>query len=147
VRWIEERDLSVRTTELYRGLLKNHITPAIGRLTLANLTPPTIRRWRRMLRDHGVSEGVIAKAYRLLHAVLATAVEDGSIRANPCNIKGAGQHDANERPVATLEQVFALAEAIQRRYRLVVLLATFTSLRYGEIVGLRREDSRSVSAK
>jgi hypothetical protein len=37
--------------------------------------------------------------------------------------------------VATLEQVFALAETIQPRYRLVVLLATFTSLRYGEIMG------------
>lgn len=70
--------------------------------------------------------------------MLATAVEDGSIRANPCNIKGAGQHESDERRVATLEQVFALAEAIQPRYRLVVLLATFTSLRYGEIMGLRR---------
>ena len=140
LRWIEERDLSVRTAELYRGLLKNHITPGIGRLNLADLAAPTIRRWRRLLRDHGVSEGVIAKAYRLLHAVLTTAVEDGSIRANPCNIKGAGQHECDERPVATLEQVFALAEAIQPRYRLVVLLATFTSLRYGEIMGLRRGD-------
>src|SRR5689334_20367363 len=53
---------------------------------------------------------------------------------------GASQHDATERQVATLEQVFALADAIQPRYRLVVLLATFTSLRYGEIMGLRRAD-------
>ena len=33
-----------------------------------------------------------------------------------------------------------LVDAIQPRYRLVVLLATFTSLRYGEIMGLRRGD-------
>lgn len=138
--WIDERDLSARTVELYRGLLGNHIQPWIGHLDLADVVSPAIRRWRRMLRDHGVSEGVIAKAYRLLHAVLATAVEDGSIRTNPCNIKGAGQHESDERSVATLEQVFALAEAIQPRYRLVVLLATFTSLRYGEIMGLRRGD-------
>jgi integrase len=138
--WIDERDLSVRSAELYRGLLRNHITPWIGHLDLADVVPPTIRRWRRKLRDHSVSEGVMAKAYRLLHAVLTTAVEDGSIRANPCTIKGAGQHESDERPVATLEQVFALAEAIQPRYRLVVLLATFTSLRYGEIMGLRRGD-------
>jgi len=82
----------------------------------------------------------MAKAYRFLHAVLTTAVEDGSIRCNPCTIKGASQHEADERPVATLAQVFALAEAIQPRYRLVVLLATFTSLRYGEIMGLHRDD-------
>lgn len=110
--WIDERDLSVRSAELYRGLLRNHITPWIGHLDLADVVPPTIRRWRRKLRDHGVSEGVMAKAYRLLHAVLTTAVEDGSIRANPCTIKGAGQHESDERPVATLEQVFTLAEAI-----------------------------------
>ena len=54
-------DLSVRTAELYRGLLKNHIAPRIGQLTLADLAPPTIRRWRRLLRDYGVSEGVIAR--------------------------------------------------------------------------------------
>jgi integrase len=145
--WIEERDLSMRTAELYRGLLRNHIQPWIGHLHLADVAPPTIRRWRRRLRDHGVSEGVTAKAYRLLHAVLATAVEDGSIRANPCNIKGAGVHESDERTVATLEQVFALAEAIQLRYRLVVLLATFTSLRYGEIMGLRRGDFALVARK
>jgi integrase len=82
----------MRTAELYRGLLRNHIQLWIGHLDLADVVPPTIRRWRRRLRDHGVSEGVTAKAYRLLHAVLATAVDDGSIRTNPCNIKGAGQH-------------------------------------------------------
>jgi hypothetical protein len=34
-RWIEERDLSMRTAELYRGLLRNHIQPWIGHLDLA----------------------------------------------------------------------------------------------------------------
>lgn len=127
--WIEERDLSARTTELYRGLVRNHIDTRLGSVDVADLAPPAIRRWRKQLRDDGVSVGVMAKAYRLLHAVLNTAVEDGSIRTNPCNVK---------RAVATLEQVFGLADAIQPRYRLVVLLATFTSLRYGEIMGLCR---------
>jgi integrase len=100
--------------------------------------PPAVRRWRKNLRDAGASVGTMAKAYRLLHAVLNTAVEDGSIRTNPCNIKGAGTYESDERPVATLAQVFELAEAIQPRYRLAVLLATFASLRYGEIIGLQR---------
>ncbi len=90
----------------------------------------------------------MAKAYRLLHTVLTTAVEDGSIRANPCTIiKGASHHESNERPVATLEQVFALAETIQPRYRLAVLLATFTSLRYGEIMGYDGVTSRSATGR
>jgi integrase len=128
--------LSGRTAELYRGLLRNHITAWIGHLDLADVVPPTIRRWLRTLRDHGVSEVVMAKAYRFLHAVLTTAVEDGSIRGNPCTIKGAGQHEFDERPVVTLAQVFTLAETIQPRYRLVVLLVPEVEAHLAEFVGL-----------
>ncbi len=41
----------------------------------------------------------VAKAYRLLHAILNTAADDGLIRRNPCRIKGAGQEDSAERAV------------------------------------------------
>jgi integrase len=136
--WIDERDLSVRTAELYRSLMRNHITPWLGHVAVGDLTPPAIRRWRKSLRDGGASVGTMAKAYRLLHAILNTAVEDVSIRTNPCKIKAAGTYEPEERQVATLPQVFALAEAIQPRYRLAVLLATFASLRFGEIMGLQR---------
>lgn len=36
--------------------------------------------------------------------------------------------------------VFALAEAVPVRYRVLVLLATFADLRWGELAGLRREN-------
>lgn len=55
-------------------------------------------------------------------------------------MKGAGQDKAAERPTATLDQVMAIAAAIQPRYRLLMLLATFTQLRFGELIGLRRRN-------
>ena len=45
----------------------------------------------------------------------------------------------SRRPTATLSQVFAIADAIQSRYRLLVLLVTFAQLRFGELVALRRD--------
>src|SRR6266568_4384396 len=60
------------------------------------------------------------------------------IRRNPCRIKGAGQEKSPERPVLTIRQVFALAAAIEPRYRALVLLAVFASLRWGELAALRR---------
>jgi integrase len=138
-----------------------------------------------------------AKAYRLLRAVLMTAVEEDKILVrNPCRIRGAGDEDASERPVLTVAQVFALAELVgrrpvgnirklpaggyrlrfrrhgvfrtspevygtraeaeqalwkmadddradchhDRRYLALVLLATFASLRWGEVTALRRCD-------
>ena len=47
-----------------------------------------MRRWRKDLLDAEVSAVTAAKAYRLLKAILNTAVDDGMIRRNP----NAGAH-------------------------------------------------------
>jgi hypothetical protein len=47
--WIEERDLAVRTVELYSRLLRNHVGPKLGHVVLADLTPARVRRWRKEL--------------------------------------------------------------------------------------------------
>ena len=99
-----------------------------------------VRTWRQGLLDPGVGPSTVSKAYRLLRAVLNTAFDDELIRRNPCRIKGAGVEHPAERPVLTLEQVMALADAIDPRYRLLVLLAVFASLRWGELMGLRKTD-------
>ncbi len=71
---------------------------------------------------------------------MATAVDDGLIRRNPCRIKGASVEKSPERPVLTVGQVYALADAIDPRYRALVLLACFCGLRWGELAGLQRAD-------
>ncbi|MBB5785582.1 tyrosine-type recombinase/integrase [Jiangella mangrovi] len=139
--WIVERpNLRPRTVELYEGLLRLHIAPQLGRLGLGDLTPARVRSWRKERLDDGVGPVTVAKAYRLLKTVMATAVEDGLIRRNPCQIKGAGTEASPERRTATLAEVFAIADAIQPRYRALVLLAAFGTLRWGELMGLRRLD-------
>src|SRR5262245_38655242 len=75
-----------------------------------------IREWRTSLLDQGVSVSVAAKAYRLLRAVLRTAVEEDKILpSNPCRVRGAGEEHPAERPVLTVVQVFELADPIGRR--------------------------------
>jgi integrase len=137
--WVAERpNLRPKTLQLYKGLVRLHMTPALGSLTVQEITEPRVRRWRKGLLDAGVGEVTVAKAYRLLKAIMNTAVDDGMIRRNPCRIKGAGQERSPERPVLTLRQVFALADAIEPRYRALILLAVFGSLRWGELAALRR---------
>jgi hypothetical protein len=83
---------------------------------IGDIQPGNVRRWRTNLLAPGVSEITVAKAYRLLKAVLNTAVDDGVIKRRPCRIKGAGQEDSPERPTLTVAQVYALAEAVGQRY-------------------------------
>jgi integrase len=60
--------------------------------------------------------------------------------ANPCRIKGAGSVDSPERPVLTVRQVYDLADAVDPRYRVLILLATFASLRWAELAALTPHD-------
>jgi integrase len=86
------------------------------------------------------------QSYRFLRAVMNTAVRDGAVMKNPCQIAGAGSDRAKERPVASPAEVVILLEAITPRYRAAVLLAAWCGLRPGELLGLRPEDMSVDSA-
>jgi integrase len=68
------------------------------------------------------------------------AADDQLIKRNPCRIDGAWKEESAEREVVSLPAVFAVADAVPVRFRTLVLLATFGSLRWGELAGLRREN-------
>ncbi|WP_336251096.1 site-specific integrase [Stomatohabitans albus] len=129
---------SPRTVEVYESLARSHILPHLGSMVLADLSPNVIRGWMNHIQNTTPSQA--PKAYRLLRASLATAVADGMIRSNPCNIPKAGLERATERPVATVEQVWALADAMPARFRAAVLTMTYASLRFSEAAGLTRQD-------
>lgn len=115
--WIDERPgLRPKTIELYRYLLRQHQLPTFGSTQVAGIREPHVRRWRKDRLDADVSVVTVAKAYRLLKAILNTAADDGLIRRNPCRIKGASVEKSPERPVLTVRQVFDLAEVIDPRY-------------------------------
>jgi len=139
--WIEERPgLRTKSAKNYRSLLRCQVAPHLATVTVGELTLARVRRWRKKLLDSGTSEITTAKAYRFLRAVMNTAVDDGLIKRNPCRIKGAGSEDSPERPALSVAQVYALADAVGLRYRALILLAAFSSLRWGELAALRPED-------
>ena len=101
------------------------------------MTPGAVRAWHAELSTK-LGAATVAKCYRLLRAILSTAVADELIVRNPCKIDGAGVERAAERPTATIEQVWQLADTIPGRYRCLVVLAGFLGLRLGELLGLER---------
>jgi integrase len=139
-RWLDERELSETTRQRYGYAFRLHLVPTFGNQQVAEIREPHVRTWRKERRDAGVGQPSIAKAYRLMHAIMGTAVDDGLIRRNPCRIKGAGEEKSEERRALTVDEVFTIADAIQPRFRCLVLLAAFTSLRFGELAALRRSE-------
>jgi integrase len=140
-RWIAERPgLRPRTADLYRWLLNRYLTPELGPIRLGDLTPLVVRRWRATLLDEGVSPTMVAKAYRLLRAILNTAVDDDIIDRNPCRIRGGGDEKAPERPTLSVAQVQQLAMLVPPRWSAFITVKAFGALRWGEITALRRCD-------
>jgi integrase len=80
-------------------------------------------------------------AYSLLRTIFTSAVNDELIDANPARIVGAGRskrvHKIRPASVAELGELTA---AMPERLRLMVTLASWCALRFGELVELRRGD-------
>ncbi|MER5436781.1 tyrosine-type recombinase/integrase [Streptomyces sp. NPDC002588] len=138
--WLRDRKLADRTRERSESVMRLHVLPTFGAGTIADVTTARVRSWRGKLLGADVGEPTVVKAYQLLRALMNTAVDDELIRRNPCRIKGADRYDVPERPFLTVAEVFAVADAIALRYRLLILLAAFTTLRFGELAALRRRD-------
>jgi integrase len=96
----------------------------------------------RQLTQASVRDGsaTAARAYRLLHAVFATAEEDDLIAANPCRIRGVATHKPAERPVLSIPEVLALADEVPSRYRALVHVLVWSGVRIGEASALQRRD-------
>ncbi|MGI8752419.1 MAG: site-specific integrase [Acidimicrobiales bacterium] len=144
VRWIESRVVSGRplspaSKQGYRALLRRNLLPHFETMPLRQIRPATVRTWHSAVTvDKGGDQA--AKTYRLLRAILNTAVDDEVLVANPCRIRGGGSENAAERPMIPTEMLLDLADAIDPRYRALVLLSGIAALRTGELLGLRRCD-------
>jgi len=102
------------------------------------LEPRHVRTWHAELMAGHLGEVSVAKCYRLLRSILNTAVEDGLLQRNPCQIEGAGSERSPERSIPTIAQVAAVSEALPPRFAAVPWVAALGALRKGELFGLAR---------
>ena len=137
--WLAARELRPRTRVEYRRHLDSTILPTLRDVRLTNLSPDRVRTWYGTLDPATPTKR--SHAYVLLHGILATALADDLIDANPCRIRGAGKpRKKHQTIIATPDELVAIVEAITPRYRAMILLATWCALRFGELTELRRGD-------
>ena len=136
--WSRDSPCPPSTVQVYRGLLRRHLA-RFSDAPLRKLTPEVVRDWHSdLVQSAGRDQA--AKSYRLLRAVLNTAVEDLRIGRNPCQIRGAGVERAAERPIVEAATILDLAAAINPRLRALIVLSGFGGLRTGELLALTRRD-------
>lgn len=137
--WVTDRTLKPTTRSHYRRILTRHLLPTFGPMPLKSITPDVVVDWHSKRGTDTPTKR--AHEYALLRSILGSAVKDHLIDWSPCNIGGAGNsRRAHRIRTATLEELTALTQAMPERYRLMVTLAAWCALRFGELTELRRGD-------
>jgi integrase len=140
-RWIAERNVKPRTRALYESQFTHHVEPDLGAVQIRHMTPERVRQWYVGLGSEHPRRN--SQVYGLLHSIMATAVKDGLLQANPCQIERAMSTSRKREPkILDVPDVDKLAgnEKMPERYRALVLLSAWCGLRWGEVIELRRRD-------
>lgn len=137
--WLAQRELKPRTRALYRDLLDALVLPGLGDSLLDKISPTSVRNWYATLDPTTPTRR--AHAYSLLRSIFTTAASDDLRPDNPCRIRAAGSAKTVHatRP-ASLPELEVMVEAMPARYLVMVLLAAWCGLRFGELTELRRRD-------
>jgi integrase len=141
---IDQRKLGARTRIEYDAKWSQLIEPKLGKLAVRDLTTTAVRAWFSGLGDEHPTRN--SHAYGILSMICNTAVKDGLLERNPCQIVGA----SNPKPkkvvkIVTTIELHGIADKLgaderTAQFRALVLLAGWCGMRFGEVSELRRRD-------
>lgn len=137
------RGIRPQTLADYRRAIERRAIPFFGRMQLADVTARDIKRFAQELAAAGLSANTIRLQLAPVKALLATAVEDGVLRANPAagvRLANANARGPVERTALSDTELARLLDEVDDEHRLMVLLLSQTGLRIGEAVALQWQD-------
>ena len=143
VDWLESRGtVKRRSKESDESSWRLHVKPAFGDRPVASITRAAIANWLGGLVSGGASASSVNRYLATLRSLLAFAVADGRITANPAEgLKPpSGAHTRREGQFLTLPELRALAAACAAPYGDLVLFLGLSGLRWGEAAGLKVGD-------
>lgn len=114
--------------------------PAFEKVAVAGIGKAEIQGWIRDLQSKGLSPGTIKHCYRILRSIFDEAVDLRLIAQSPCRRIALPRIESEEHLYLEPSEVRRLAEAIDSRFKALVLSAAYLGCRWGELVGLKRSN-------
>lgn len=149
--------LQPRTITRYEGMLRNYLLPQWANLTLATIDRATVKRYFAALRqtpctakhppdshyppEHTHSAAQIGKLQTLVSSIFTKeGIDSGYTDTNPASGIRLPTPPEHEMLSLTAEELHAVAEQIDPRYRVAIYLAGYRGPRASELWALRRQD-------
>lgn len=140
--WFEhKRDLRVSSRAKYEQLMRVHIIPVLGRLTLKSMTPQVVHDFLNEKLDDGLSTKSVNMLHGLLHQVLEEALNLDLVVRNVCDRVKPPKIVSKKSVALNEEQLLRLLRTAEgERLEKFVMLAMATGMRRGELLALKWDD-------
>ena len=143
--WLADRNLKPTTRQHYAPLLEQQINPTFEHVPLADISPALVRVWLASI-DGKTKKRPMERRHSAL-TLRPAANDPRDRRRGPRDPRQPLPHPRRRiskrvkkvKP-ATLDELETIASSMPAKYKLMVLLASWCALRFGELVELRRKD-------
>jgi len=142
--WLNEyakNNLSPRGFERYSGIIRKHLIPDLGKVTLTQLKPEHLQKHYAAKLNDGLSSRTVRYHHALIHVALQTAVKWGLVSRNVADAVDPPRFRRIEMQTWDEEEVNQFLEgAKESPYYSLFYTALFTGMRRSEILALRWQD-------
>jgi integrase len=146
IRFVEGEERERSTVVGYQQHIDRHIVPRIGVLKLGHLTTPRVNKFRDDLLGDGMSRAMAKKVLGSLKSLLRDAKRRGNVAQNVASDVSITLDKRHKRKleigvdIPTRVEIKVIVDALEGRWRPLILMAIFTGLRSSELRGLRWVD-------
>ena len=137
--WRRDYTLNIKqsTAVYYDQLLNTHIIPTLGDIALQALHAPAIQHMYNEKLQNGLSAKSIKNLHGCLHKALDVAVRIGYLPRNPsngCILPRVEQKEIHPIDLPDLKKLLSSLKG--EEYEALIIVAIFTGMRSGELLGL-----------
>jgi integrase len=138
--YVENKEIKPSTVYSYNSMLDNHLIPAFGKMRLDQILPMHLTDFFNKKRSDRLSPKYVRNLYGLLNTMFEVAAQYDLIASSPVRRKlHRPQYQAKEKPALSAEEIRRIIEFTPANHKPLFSLLAITSLRIGEVLGLRWE--------
>jgi integrase len=138
--WLKADASRKRSTIRMAEVHTAKIIAEFGPRRLDSIRPSEIKSWVVKLKAEGYAPSYMFALHSRMAQIYSDAIQDGIVTRSPLSRRTSPGMGRQRPYVATTEQVWALHDALEPRYRAGLLLAAFAGLRLAEVCGLKVSD-------
>jgi integrase len=134
-------NLRPRTYESHSGYIRNHIKPELGHIKLSKLRPEHVQAFYAKKLEEGLAKRTVEYMHAILHKTLKQALRWDLVVRNVTDLVDPPRPNKKSPAIWNSEQIKTFLNAVRGHpYENIYVIAIYTGMRQGEILGIHKED-------